>query len=555
MEHFKYYANSGIVEPGKVVSVVCDGKEAWKGLTEDMAKLDAIYDFVKFDNTLSESTEFGAPDYRIIATLKESRLPVDKKKDPEFGLPEKEKFPLYDKEHVLSAMRFFNYVDAEDESRLAGAIIAKMKEYGIPFSKIGDDNKLRKYIPEEEHAAAEPEEKDYTDDELKQALKESGFDDSECNVSTLREGLETGEYVIAGGADATLDEGARETERMEKYMNHKIYRAAGKVDAAGFVGWSGLGWLLGGPVGAIIAACLANNHNRNRDDFENDICDMVDSDDEAQRILREIREEVAKPRNQMYKSKLKDLKRQFTDVVARLKRELKKSNDDAMRARRISLKEMDDTSIGKAFLENVFEASNSTRLIRSGKFRNYIPEEEREIISEGKLTDREIDNHDAANDEPKKKEDATKYKIAVRGTDGNMKYAASLTRKKTAIIDGEEHPLNDAGEVIDDILDEDKKLDPKEIERRKKIEEYQRKWQLRDKQTALMNSPDLRKLYVSGDTSALKRVQNDFHLTDDQLEKAQRDLERYSPSVKTEANEYEKSQSSSAGIHDYGNKK
>lgn len=78
--------------------------------------------------------------------ISESRLPSDKSIDPEFGLPDKKKYPLFDKAHVLSAIKFFNYTSGEDSERLASAIKSKMKQYGISSDSVGEDNRLKKYL-------------------------------------------------------------------------------------------------------------------------------------------------------------------------------------------------------------------------------------------------------------------------------------------------------------------------------------------------------------------------------------------------------------------------
>lgn len=67
--------------------------------------------------------------------------------NPQYGVPEQEKYPLYDKKHVISAIRLFGHVEPRFEEKLAKAIIAKMKKYEIPFSMVGKDNKLYNYIP------------------------------------------------------------------------------------------------------------------------------------------------------------------------------------------------------------------------------------------------------------------------------------------------------------------------------------------------------------------------------------------------------------------------
>ena len=71
--------------------------------------------------------------------------------DPhKYGIPELKKFPMPDRKHVISAIKFFNYVEPKYEKQLANAILARMREYSMSFEDIGvgDDNRFKKYIPE-----------------------------------------------------------------------------------------------------------------------------------------------------------------------------------------------------------------------------------------------------------------------------------------------------------------------------------------------------------------------------------------------------------------------
>ena len=72
---------------------------------------------------------------------KRSELP-----DSVFGVPEQRKFPLDSEEHVRSAIKFFNYVDPKYEKELANNIKKAMKKYNINDVKIGEKNRLSKYI-------------------------------------------------------------------------------------------------------------------------------------------------------------------------------------------------------------------------------------------------------------------------------------------------------------------------------------------------------------------------------------------------------------------------
>lgn len=66
--------------------------------------------------------------------------------DREYGLPKKRKYPMPDKKHVRAAIRFFNYVDKEDEAELARNINRMAKKYNmIDEIKVGSDNRFSKY--------------------------------------------------------------------------------------------------------------------------------------------------------------------------------------------------------------------------------------------------------------------------------------------------------------------------------------------------------------------------------------------------------------------------
>ena len=89
-------------------------------------------------------------EYKILCeayNLNEARLPSDGR-DPEFGIPEEEKFPLWDKSHVESAIKFFHYAKPKYKEALAQKIQEKMKTYNIPLDTVGDDNELKEYLKE-----------------------------------------------------------------------------------------------------------------------------------------------------------------------------------------------------------------------------------------------------------------------------------------------------------------------------------------------------------------------------------------------------------------------
>ena len=102
--------------------------------------------FKKFD--LSQVLHASYKGYEELQKIKKYSIDESyiEEKSEEYGLPEKKKYPMPDKKHVFSAIRFFNYVDKEDEKELAENIKKKMKKYKIDSSHVGKDNRLKKYL-------------------------------------------------------------------------------------------------------------------------------------------------------------------------------------------------------------------------------------------------------------------------------------------------------------------------------------------------------------------------------------------------------------------------
>lgn len=78
-----------------------------------------------------------------------------KDKMQKYGLPDQKKYPMPDKKHVISAIKFFNYVDPAHEKELAKNILKRVKEYGMSFDDfgVGEDNRFSKYLPKEAYLA------------------------------------------------------------------------------------------------------------------------------------------------------------------------------------------------------------------------------------------------------------------------------------------------------------------------------------------------------------------------------------------------------------------
>lgn len=84
--------------------------------------------------------------YLIFTEDKLSSKERNQLNDEEFGIPELRKYPLNNKTHIVSAVKFFNYCKPKYEKELARRIIAKMEYYNIPKETVGKNNRLRKYI-------------------------------------------------------------------------------------------------------------------------------------------------------------------------------------------------------------------------------------------------------------------------------------------------------------------------------------------------------------------------------------------------------------------------
>ena len=116
-------------------------KEAERVSMDHLVEFPDYYDRLeKMEKEAKEDLKEAFNSYLEI--LREETMP----EDPEYGLPELKKFPLYDKSHVLAAIKFFNWVAPKDESKLAHAIIAKMKEHGLRQSNVGEKSRLKAYV-------------------------------------------------------------------------------------------------------------------------------------------------------------------------------------------------------------------------------------------------------------------------------------------------------------------------------------------------------------------------------------------------------------------------
>ena len=112
--------------------------------TGELKPGDDIEEFMNQKGWSFDESSFigGMASMEASLTAKERKAIPDK----EYGLPTKRKYPMPDKKHVRAAIRFFNYVDKEDEAELARNINKMAKKYGmIDEIKVGSDNRFSKY--------------------------------------------------------------------------------------------------------------------------------------------------------------------------------------------------------------------------------------------------------------------------------------------------------------------------------------------------------------------------------------------------------------------------
>lgn len=144
-----------------VMEIIGEGQELtklpslWKpqeiASLENVSLVNAGNDFRKYDYKITnknlELIKAGRQDeIRVDIPVSEStrsELP-----DELFGLPEYRKYPLDTKQHVQSAIKFFNYVSPENEKELAENILKRMEELNISQPAVTKRNRFIKYVSE-----------------------------------------------------------------------------------------------------------------------------------------------------------------------------------------------------------------------------------------------------------------------------------------------------------------------------------------------------------------------------------------------------------------------
>ena len=80
--------------------------------------------------------------------VQEAKLTTEERNelpDKVFGLPDERKYPLNDKEHVLHAIKFFNYCPDEKQTELGGNINKALKKFNMKVN-VGAGNKFSEHI-------------------------------------------------------------------------------------------------------------------------------------------------------------------------------------------------------------------------------------------------------------------------------------------------------------------------------------------------------------------------------------------------------------------------
>ena len=154
----------------RVYRVVQGTDDVVIGMTDFMKRI--MIPSIKKDEDISKSRMIQSMEYETITPKKNGNnfsagiivvklrqiIPANEssiEEDKCYGLPKLKKYPMPDEKHVISAIRFFNYVDKENEAELAKNIKKKMRKYNIPYSKVGEKNRLKKYLKEDTDIVSE----------------------------------------------------------------------------------------------------------------------------------------------------------------------------------------------------------------------------------------------------------------------------------------------------------------------------------------------------------------------------------------------------------------
>lgn len=133
---------NGELPPSSVQINLSDGQAVWiKDNTMTIIGTDTSHSFKLSTDTEPIKNLFDIPSY--FESIHEDKLKTSERTC--FGLPSKKKYPMPDANHVLQAIRMFNYCSQEDEEELAANINKYIKAYDIRDIHVGEKNRFSKY--------------------------------------------------------------------------------------------------------------------------------------------------------------------------------------------------------------------------------------------------------------------------------------------------------------------------------------------------------------------------------------------------------------------------
>ena len=191
-----------------------------KSIYNDINKIKAISDKIANKEFMEQELEkikkanlnesvssFDLYNYTYTSYLTEtSKASKSNLSSSEFGVKELRKFPLDTKKHVLSAVKFFNYVDPAHENELAKNILSKIKKFGIDLKSLlpkNSNNRFSKYIKIKESVGS---------------LEENFNLAKELGLNTLHE-------IEIDTHSANIDTGDNDTEQAEDKKQFGILQA------------------------------------------------------------------------------------------------------------------------------------------------------------------------------------------------------------------------------------------------------------------------------------------------------------------------------------------
>ena len=132
--------------------------------------------------------------------------------DSDFGLPSQRRYPIPDKAHVLSAIRFFNYVEKEYEAELAKNIIKKIKAFDMADEvHVGKNNRFLPYWEKSGLA------KNLKESVVKEEIYET-LDDDYLNEIVVTKGIDILNKKLSSASNIVFSGYKRDIDAVSKYI-------------------------------------------------------------------------------------------------------------------------------------------------------------------------------------------------------------------------------------------------------------------------------------------------------------------------------------------------